>query len=551
MTATTTSEHHVTTVLSGKPLAAEIRRRTSGQAAALGAAGTQPRLVVVTATDDESTMWYVRSIAKAAAAVGIDCDIADLGPSASQAHVRDTLRALNQDREVHGIILQTPLPDGMSLAELAVEIDPAKDVDGANPTSLGRCAAGLPGFTPATAEAVVRLLDHYGVDLVGRDIAMVGRSVVVGTPVALLLLERHATVTVCHSRTADLEDHTSAADIVIVAAGVPRLVAANHVGTGAVVIDVGTNATDDGLIGDVDAGAVDGIADALTPVPGGVGPVTTALLLAHTVQAAGRSAGWSAPQSVVSRSAERVADEVFLHHRLRRRRTTGHRPRQLTRGAPVTVTKEQPPEPLRDTATTHGPLPHMDHEPGLVDLDAAETAARDFLRHLGVSLDPEAAEQTPGRMARAYAELLTPRPFNLTTFPNEQGCGDFVIARDIPMHSVCEHHFLPFAGVAHVGYLPGARIVGLSKLARVVEHFSRRPQVQERLTQQIASWLTERLDADAVGVVVEAEHMCMSMRGVQASGSTTTTSAMLGALGKDAELRREFLSLINLARPGR
>ncbi|WP_017571354.1 GTP cyclohydrolase I FolE [Nocardiopsis halotolerans] len=193
----------------------------------------------------------------------------------------------------------------------------------------------------------------------------------------------------------------------------------------------------------------------------------------------------------------------------------------------------------------------MDHEPGLVDLDAAETAARDFLRHLGVSLDPEAAEQTPGRMARAYAELLTPRPFNLTTFPNEQGRGDFVIARDIPMHSVCKHHFLPFAGVAHVGYLPGARIVGLSKLARVVEHFSRRPQVQERLTQQIASWLTERLDADAVGVVVEAEHMCMSMRGVQASGSTTTTSAMLGALGKDAELRREFLSLINLARPGR
>ncbi|WP_017571353.1 bifunctional 5,10-methylenetetrahydrofolate dehydrogenase/5,10-methenyltetrahydrofolate cyclohydrolase, partial [Nocardiopsis halotolerans] len=222
MTATTISEHHVTTVLSGKPLAAEIRRCTSGQAAALGAAGTQPRLVVVTATDDESTMWYVRSIAKAAAAVGIDCDIADLGPSASRAHVRDTLRALNQDREVHGIILQTPLPDGMSLAELAVEIDPAKDVDGANPASLGRCAAGLPGFTPATAEAVVRLLDHYGVDLVGRDIAMVGRSVVVGTPVALLLLERHATVTVCHSRTADLEDHTSAADIVIVAAGGPR-----------------------------------------------------------------------------------------------------------------------------------------------------------------------------------------------------------------------------------------------------------------------------------------------------------------------------------------
>lgn len=279
-----------TTTLSGKQLAADIRRRISEEAASLEAAGTQPTLVVVTATDDESTMWYVRSIAKAAASVGIDCDIADLGPSASQAHIRDTLRALSLDQGVHGIILQTPLPDGMQLAELAVEIDPAKDVDGANPASLGRCAAGLPGFAPATAEAVVQLLDHYDIDLVGRDIAVVGRSVVVGTPVALLLLERHSTVTVCHSRTAVLEDHTSAADIVIVAAGVPGLIGAKHVRTRAVVIDVGTNATDTGLIGDVDAGAVNGIAGALTPVPGGVGPVTTALLLAHTVQAAGRAA---------------------------------------------------------------------------------------------------------------------------------------------------------------------------------------------------------------------------------------------------------------------
>ncbi|WP_304455473.1 bifunctional 5,10-methylenetetrahydrofolate dehydrogenase/5,10-methenyltetrahydrofolate cyclohydrolase [Nocardiopsis sp. YSL2] len=290
MTVTTT-EHRVTTELSGRPLAAEIRRRTGERAAVLGAAGARPRLVVVTATDDGSTLWYVRSIAKAAAAVGIACDIADLGPEASRTRVRDRLRALNQDPGVHGIILQTPLPDGMSPAELAVEIDPAKDVDGANPASLGRCAAGLPGFAPATAEAVVRLLDHHGVDLAGRDITMVGRSVVVGTPVALLLLERHATVTVCHSRTADLAGHTRAADIVIVAAGVPRLVGADHVGAGAVVIDVGTNATDDGLVGDVDAGAVDGVAGALTPVPGGVGPVTTALLLAHTVQAADRAAG--------------------------------------------------------------------------------------------------------------------------------------------------------------------------------------------------------------------------------------------------------------------
>ncbi|PDP87689.1 GTP cyclohydrolase I FolE [Glycomyces fuscus] len=182
---------------------------------------------------------------------------------------------------------------------------------------------------------------------------------------------------------------------------------------------------------------------------------------------------------------------------------------------------------------------------------AAEDAARAFLGCLGVSLEPEAMQKTPGRMARAYSDLLNPRPFTLTTFPNEHGHRDFVIARNIPMHSVCEHHFLPFSGVAHVGYLPGARIVGLSKLARTVEYFSRRPQVQERLTHQIASWLAEQLDADAVGAVVEAEHLCMSIRGVQAAGSTTTTSVMLGSLGKDAELRREFLTLVGLAGPGR
>ncbi|MFE3456717.1 bifunctional 5,10-methylenetetrahydrofolate dehydrogenase/5,10-methenyltetrahydrofolate cyclohydrolase [Nocardiopsis aegyptia] len=288
---TTSTEPRTTTALTGRPLAVEIRQDTRERAAALAAAGTPPRLVVVTATDDESALWYVRSIAKAAAAVGIDCDVRDLGPSASRARIRDTLRALNRDPRVHGIILQTPLPEGLSPAGLAVEIDPAKDVDGANPASLGRCAAGLPGFAPATAEAVVRLLDHHGVELAGRDVAMVGRSLVVGTPVALLLLERHATVTVCHSLTAELRDRTSAADIVVVATGVPHLIGADHLRAGAVVVDVGTNATDDGLTGDVDADAVEGVAGALTPVPGGVGPVTTALLLSHTVRAADRAAG--------------------------------------------------------------------------------------------------------------------------------------------------------------------------------------------------------------------------------------------------------------------
>lgn len=194
---------------------------------------------------------------------------------------------LSDDGAVHGIILQTPLPAGASPQDLACAIDPAKDVDGANPASLGRLAAGLAAFAPATAEAVIALLDHHGVELAGRHAVVVGRSTVVGTPVGHLLVARNSTVTTCHSRTPALAPHTRMADIVIVAAGKPRLITAEHVATGAVVVDVGTNPTEDGrLVGDVDAAQVRRTAGALTPVPGGVGPVTTALLLQHTVAAA-------------------------------------------------------------------------------------------------------------------------------------------------------------------------------------------------------------------------------------------------------------------------
>lgn len=184
------------------------------------------------------------------------------------------------------------------------------------------------------------------------------------------------------------------------------------------------------------------------------------------------------------------------------------------------------------------------HEPDPgVDLVAAEKAAAQFLRALGVSLDSESLRGTPGRMARAYAELFSPRPFELTTFPNDEGYDELVLARAIPMRSVCEHHLLPFVGVAHVGYLPGDRIVGLSKLARIVEHFARRPQVQERLTKQIADWLTEQLRPKGVGVVIEAEHSCMTLRGVQATGTSTVTSTLLGMLRADARSRQEFFAL--------
>jgi GTP cyclohydrolase I len=177
------------------------------------------------------------------------------------------------------------------------------------------------------------------------------------------------------------------------------------------------------------------------------------------------------------------------------------------------------------------------------DLAAAERAAAAFLTALGVDLESGSLADTPGRMARAYAELLTPREFRLTTFANDEGYDELVLARDIPIRSVCEHHLLPFIGVAHVGYLPGDRILGLSKLARVVELFAHGTQVQERLTKQIADWLTRQLHPKGVGVVIEAEHLCMSLRGVQAVGSSTVTSAMLGALRDDPRSRAEFFTL--------
>jgi len=195
-------------------------------------------------------------------------------------------------------------------------------------------------------------------------------------------------------------------------------------------------------------------------------------------------------------------------------------------------------------ASDHGQVAlRVVHTPGTVDLVAAETAAAAFLTSLGVELDTESRSRTPGRMARAYAEMFRPRPFDLTTFPNDEGYDELVVARSIPVQSVCEHHLLPFVGVAHVGYLPGERILGLSKLARVVELFARRPQVQERLTQQVADWLQVNLSPRGVGVVVEAEHLCMTVRGVRASGASTVTSALHGQLREDACSRAEFFAL--------
>jgi GTP cyclohydrolase IA len=178
-----------------------------------------------------------------------------------------------------------------------------------------------------------------------------------------------------------------------------------------------------------------------------------------------------------------------------------------------------------------------------MDLDAAEEAARDLLSALGADLTQEGLRDTPRRVAAAYAELLTPEPFNMTTFANEERYDELVLVRDIPFQSLCMHHLLPFHGVAHVAYLPGERILGLSKVARVVEHFSRDLQLQERLTKQIADWLQDQLSPKGVGVVLEAEHLCMSLRGVQKAGALTVTSALHGLVRDDARTREEFLSL--------
>ncbi|MFJ3102208.1 GTP cyclohydrolase I FolE [Streptomyces sp. NPDC086835] len=186
------------------------------------------------------------------------------------------------------------------------------------------------------------------------------------------------------------------------------------------------------------------------------------------------------------------------------------------------------------------------HDVEGVDLTAAELAAGQFLQALGIDTDTESLRGTPGRMARAYAELFSPRPFDLTTFPNDEDYDELVLARSIPLRSVCEHHLLPFVGTAHIGYLPGQRILGLSKLARILEHFACRPQVQERLTKQVADWLQTHLEPKGVGVVIQAEHTCMTLRGVQATGATTMTSTLLGLLRSDARSRSEFLALTGL-----
>jgi GTP cyclohydrolase I len=227
-------------------------------------------------------------------------------------------------------------------------------------------------------------------------------------------------------------------------------------------------------------------------------------------------------------------------------------PLQSAKFSPLGRVRDHAPEPLTLHMTSPRPrvnglalarasARHVSHRE--IDHAAVQRAARELLRALGADLDADALQETPRRMADAYSELLTPQPFRATTFPNEDGYDELIVARAIPFHSLCMHHLLPFHGVAHIGYLPGERIIGLSKLGRVVELFARDLQIQERLTMQIARWLTSELEPKGVGVVLEAEHLCMSLRGVQKLGAKTVTSALHGSVRDDPRTRQEFLAL--------
>jgi methylenetetrahydrofolate dehydrogenase (NADP+)/methenyltetrahydrofolate cyclohydrolase len=278
--------------IDGRAIAARLRAQAAEVASALRERGVQPLLAVADPTaGDDGAAWYMRSISRAAEQTGIGCQIHPVDPAGRQEAVTSLLTRLSGDPAVHGVICQAPLPPGLTAAAAGACIAVAKDVDGANPASLGQLAAGLGGaFAPATAAAVIEILRAEGVPLEGRRAVVVGRSTVVGKPVALLLLAENATVTVCHSRTAGLAAVCREADVLVAAAGRPGLIGAAHVAPGAVVIDVGITATPGGVMaGDVDEAAVTPAAAALTPVPGGVGPVTTAQLLRQTAAAAWRA----------------------------------------------------------------------------------------------------------------------------------------------------------------------------------------------------------------------------------------------------------------------
>jgi len=272
-------------VLDGKTVAQTVKEEV---ALAVGGLGYRPGLATVLVGDDPASHTYVRGKRRDAEQVGINSIHHELPASTGQEELTALVRSLDEDDEVDGILVQLPLPGDLDGEAIVESIDPVKDVDGLHPFSLGKLMLGQPGLRPCTPSGVMRLLDHYGIETAGTRAVIVGRSFLVGRPLAMLLSERGAdsTVSMAHSRTQDLPSVTRGADILVAAAGSPGLIGADHVKPGATVIDVGVNRTDEGLVGDVDFEAVVDIAGAITPVPGGVGPMTRAMLLVNTLSAA-------------------------------------------------------------------------------------------------------------------------------------------------------------------------------------------------------------------------------------------------------------------------
>ena len=278
-------------LLEGGPLAEEIRRAVAEDVTSFTARlGRAPGLRVVIVGRDAPSAVYLERILRGCAKVGIDAGFVELEGEATEASVVAAVRELNDDPAVDGVIVQMPLPPAIRLRAVVDAIDPAKDIDGIHPLNAGLLRLGYDGFLPATAHAAIEILRRSAIEIEGRDAVVIGRSAVVGMPAAFLLVQEDATVTVCHSRTRDLAAHVARADIVIVAAGHPGLVTGAMLKPGAVVVDVGINVVDGHIVGDVDfASAVD-VASAITPVPGGVGPLTNAILLTHLIRAAERQA---------------------------------------------------------------------------------------------------------------------------------------------------------------------------------------------------------------------------------------------------------------------
>jgi methylenetetrahydrofolate dehydrogenase (NADP+)/methenyltetrahydrofolate cyclohydrolase len=274
-------------VIDGKAVAAAVRERVAGEVSAFESErGRVPALATVLVGEDPASEVYIRNKRRACEEVGISSIHNALAADTGEEELLDLVAGLGLDDAVDGILVQLPLPDQIDPDRVVATIDPGKDVDGLTPINAGLLAHGTPGLTPCTPAGVMELLETQGVELEGAEAVVVGRSKLVGVPVARLLLAANATVTVCHSRTRDLPAVCRRADVLVAAVGVPRLLGADAVKSGAVVIDVGMNRTEDGLCGDVDFEAAAEVASAITPVPGGVGPMTIAMLLVNTVAAA-------------------------------------------------------------------------------------------------------------------------------------------------------------------------------------------------------------------------------------------------------------------------